>query len=286
MSREGEIKHLITIHHRRLQILKEKQALYGLNTPVHILTEIEDIEAEIEGLQSELEFVSPPSTISLTPPVSVSIYRIGRYPVMNAEFVHFIEDGGYQAGDYWTEAGWLARKQAHWKQPGLWENKRFNGSAQPVVGVNWYEAVAYCNWLAAKTSKPYRLPGEAEWEKAARGTDGRIYPWGNEWDQTKLNSEEGGLSYTTPVGYYPPDVDSPYGAADMAGNVWEWTLSLYQDYPYDPTDGREDHESPGKRVVRGGAFGYDRRFARCAARYNFNPDYRSEFVGFRVVYTM
>jgi formylglycine-generating enzyme required for sulfatase activity len=122
------------------------------------------------------------------------------------------------------------------------------------VYVTWHDAMAYCRWLARVTGRAYRLPSEAEWEKAARGTDGRIWPWGNKWDSKRCNSREGGPGNTTPVGQYSPQGDSPYGCVDMAGNVWEWTLSLLKDYPYDPKDGREDAQAEGRRRLRGGAF--------------------------------
>ena len=150
----------------------------------------------------------------------------------------------------------------------------------PMVNVSWYDAMNYCQWLASISGKPYRLPSEAEWEKAARGTDGRIYPWGNESpDKLRCNLETG--ADTTSVGRYSPQGDSPYGCVDMVGNVWEWTLSIDKGYPYDPEDGREDVEASGPRVARGGAYLDSIGSARCASRRSDLPDHRGH-TGFRL----
>ena len=151
-----------------------------------------------------------------------------------------------------------------------------------MVLVSWHDAVAYCNWLAEVTGKSYRLPSEAEWEKGARGTHGLIYPWGNRWDAKRCNNSEGGTSGTTPVGAYPQGA-SPYGLLDMAGNVWEWTRSVYWRYPYVPEDGREDIESGEYQVLRGGSWYHLQDDARCAFRRWYHPGLRCDDVGFRVV---
>jgi formylglycine-generating enzyme required for sulfatase activity len=161
-----------------------------------------------------------------------------------------------------------------------------------VVYVSWYDAKAYCHWLSEVTGRGYGLPGEAEWEKGARGTDGRIYPWGNRWDATRCNSDESGQSKTTSVHAYPQGA-SPYGVLDMAGNVWEWTHSLWgrdwgrpdYRYPYKATDGRENLGAGQEvlRILRGGAFVYGRRGVRCACRGGHSPSDRYWNLGFRVV---
>jgi len=181
--------------------------------------------------------------------VTLPAYEIGRYPVTNAEYAAFVETTGHDAPRHWRD-GRLAEEVAD----------------HPVVHVSWNDALAYVNWLAERTGQPYRLPTEAEWEKAARGSDGLLWPWGNDWDPERANCKPDGPGETTPVGQYSPAGDSPYGCADMAGNVWEWTRSLYQPYPYNSEDGRNDLQLEGARVLRGGSWDYGRDVARCAAR--------------------
>ncbi len=215
--------------------------------------------------------------------VGLADFRIGRYPVTNAEYARFIEDGGYETREYWIEAGWEQMRSEGRKQPNYWDEDEWNGPSQPVVGVGWYEAMAYCKWLAGATGRQYRLPSEAEWEKAARGSDGRLWPWGSQWDPTRLNGGDQGPGRTTEVGQYSPEGDSPYGCADMAGNAWEWTLSLNREYPYQADDGREDLSSAEPRVLRGGAFFNSEKGVRCTFRYTSDPRFRYRSGGIRVV---
>ena len=127
-----------------------------------------------------------------------------------------------------------------------------------------------------------QLPSEAEWEKAARGINGQRYPWGGEADPDRANYDETGIGASSAVGCFPGGT-SPYGCLDMAGNVWEWTASLFRDYPYRADDGREDPTSPDVRVLRGGAFSDFRRVVRCAFRDYYYPNLGNFYVGFRVV---
>ena len=149
-----------------------------------------------------------------------------------------------------------------------------------MVRVSWYDARAYCDWLSAVTGKPYRLPTEAEWEKAARGTDGRAYPWGNEWDPTRCNAKESGREDASPVGLHAHGA-SPYGLLDMAGNVWEWTSSLYRSYPFREDDGRHDLQSADPRVLRGGSWLDSFDSTRASCRRSYIPAYHSRLHGFR-----
>jgi formylglycine-generating enzyme required for sulfatase activity len=197
-------------------------------------------------------------------------FYIACTPVTVAQFQAFVEKSGFQVRDPRCLKG----------EPN-----------HPVVYVNWNDANAYSRYYG------YSLASEAEWEKAARGTDGRKYPWGNEFHTDRANSweywSEGRRSLfsrkkrsnkgTTPVGQFSPSGDSPYGCVDMSGNVWEWTRSQYRDYPYDPYDGRENHDKTPSRVLRGASFADDDRNVRCASRHRFEPSLVDFSVGFRVV---
>jgi formylglycine-generating enzyme required for sulfatase activity len=222
--------------------------------------------------------------------VWVDAFWVARHPVTNAEYAEFIAAGGYQERKYWTEAGW-EWKEMEQRTPG--EGPALKGRRDhPVRYLTWYEAVAYARWRGTM------LPSEAQWEKAARGglqipnpqpqirnpqstirnglvdnpNPERSFPWGDEFDRDKCNTSESGIGDTTPVGRYSPQGDSPYGVADMAGNVWEWTGSVYLPYPYQADDGREDLEGGRSRVLRGGSFYADVGDARCSFRHFYHPD--------------
>jgi formylglycine-generating enzyme required for sulfatase activity len=209
-------------------------------------------------------------------------FRIARYPVTNTQWRAFLEAAGYQERRWWSDAGWRAKEAKGWTQPAYWDDPRRNGANQPVVGVSWYEATAFCRWLSAELGYAVRLPSEAEWEKAARGTDGRIYPWGDDWDAAKANTSESGIGTTTPVGCFP-DGASPYGALDMSGNVYEWTATPWTSN-YQQSDGtaRETEDGP-PFVWRGGAWFDSRGLARCASRLRHRPSSRDLYLGVRVV---
>ncbi len=208
-------------------------------------------------------------------------YWIAKYPVTNRQYARFIEDGGYQNPDYWSKSGWKTRQEKKWEQPWLWQDTDWNNPIFPVVGVSWYEAEAYGNWLATQdlglaipAGYTVRLPMEAEWEPAARGSDGRQYPWGNVFDLVCANTEASDLAKgyginTTSVCTYPQGQSST-GVWDMSGNVWEWNLNWH-----------DDKKTP--RVVRGGSWIDNDWFARCAFRNWFDPDDRLYDIGFRVI---
>ena len=169
-------------------------------------------------------------------------------------------------------------------QPGYWADEKWNGANQPVVGVSWYEAMAYVTWLAAETKLAIRLPTEAEWEKAARGTEYRIYPWGSDTPTDRLLNFNGNVGKTVGVGSYP-DGASPYGALDMAGNVWEWTATKWV-ANYENYANVVDNEQEGNalRTLRGGSWYDDSLGVRSANRVRGSPNSRINNIGFRLVF--
>jgi formylglycine-generating enzyme required for sulfatase activity/class 3 adenylate cyclase len=203
-------------------------------------------------------------------------YQLGKYPLTNAEYRRFMDAGGYRDKNWWTEAGWLEIGQNQ-NQPRFWMDARFNKPNQPVIGLSWYECVAYCRWLSAETGRPYRLPTEAEWEKGARGDDGRVFPWGNEFDPSRLNGgsrRDRQVCASTPVGLYPTGV-SPYGLLDCVGNVWEWCATRWKKpFPYDTEqdEWKADYlQGQYLRVLRGGSWYFKSEVTNCTHRFKFQP---------------
>jgi formylglycine-generating enzyme required for sulfatase activity len=167
-------------------------------------------------------------------------------------------------------------------KPAYWNDPAYNQALQPVVGLCWYEANAYCAWLAAQTGKPFRLPTEAEWEAAARRREARAFAWGNTFDAARCNAFESHVRGTAPVGVFPGG-DTPEGLIDMTGNVWDWTSSLYHPYRYSAADGRENVDNADDpRGLRGGSWGDFRDGCRCVCRGRLGPGGRDDGVGFRV----
>jgi formylglycine-generating enzyme required for sulfatase activity/nucleoside phosphorylase len=225
--------------------------------------------------------------------VNLPSYYLAHWPVTVAQFAAFMNESSFQPQD---------------------PNCLRGIANHPVVRVSWHEAMAYCRWLNERLRELARerldaenllseserrfwrgladgslgigLPSEAEWEKGARGTDGRIYPWEDEADPNLANHNVTGLNGTSTVGCFPGGA-SPYGCEDLSGNVWEWTRSLFGDYPYPPEgtkrQAREDPAATGPRVLRGGAFLDGAWYARCACRDDGMPGYRYDYYGFRVV---
>jgi formylglycine-generating enzyme required for sulfatase activity len=193
---------------------------------------------------------------------------MARFPITNEQYNDYVQARNIPH----PVADWMMKKK------------------HPVTGVKWTEAMEYCKWLSVTLENEllsgtmiFRLPTEAEWEKAARGTDGRQYPWGAVFSKNRCNSSEAGHGSTTPVDLYSPYGNSAYDCVDMVGNVWEWTHSAYEHYPYDVKDGRESEDKTVERVWRGGFYGMPGNHVKCMSRFPGNNGVLHT-AGFRVIY--
>ncbi|MFO1430340.1 MAG: SUMF1/EgtB/PvdO family nonheme iron enzyme [Candidatus Competibacteraceae bacterium] len=211
--------------------------------------------------------------------VVLPAYQIGKYPVTNRQYAEFIK----QEKQRDEPAGWFLRQPPRDKLE------------HPVTGISWFDARAYCEWLSQATERRYRLPTEAEWEKAARGVDGRQYPWGDAWETGRCPQ---GSQSTAPVSAYPGGA-GVYGCCDLLGNVQQWTSTLWGGkpdqpdfaYPYDAGDGREDAEAEQQlnqtyRIHRGGSYRDPATELRCTARGFSPPDSKVAWRGLRVALTI
>jgi formylglycine-generating enzyme required for sulfatase activity len=206
----------------------------------------------------------------------MSSFMVGETPVTNNQYSIFLEDTNY-------------------KRPMYWDALEFNDSKQPIVGINWHDAIAFCEWLSKKSGLKYDLPSEAQWEYAARGTDGRRYPWGDEEpDDTRalfvgsvFPKGTNKISRTAPVGSFP-DGMGPFGTLDQAGNVWEWCKDTWDEDAYYDRDKKEvtDPITEGSneyKVIRGGCFLSYNVSMRCASRAKEQTIRGDRYSGFRVV---
>ncbi|CAB4705638.1 MAG: SUMF1/EgtB/PvdO family nonheme iron enzyme [Actinobacteria bacterium] len=192
--------------------------------------------------------------------VDVAPFEISETLVTNAQYAVFVEATGTTPPPHWSG-----------QRPPAWLEQH------PVTFVDWFDAQAFCTWADG------RLPTEAEWEKAARGTDTRRFPWGDAPTTANAHVGLGAKAGTTASVGSHPEGASPYGVSDLAGNVWEWVASAYAPYPYRPDDGREDPTGTPERVLRGGSFASPTLdYARCAMRSRSRPARRQAHIGFRI----
>ena len=208
--------------------------------------------------------------------VALRAFDIAVHPVTVAEYACFVRTTGREAptGD------------DNNRYSVSWQTQICDRLEHPVVMVSWFDAVAYTAWLSERTGQSWRLPSEAEWEKAARwdATTGqeRIYPWGDTFEADRCNTLESNKGKTTPVGSYP-DGASPCGAQDMTGNVWEWTSSRFKSYPFDDEEGFLSTQAADTRVLRGCFWGGVGTYGRAASRFDVGPDLEINSHGFRVM---
>ncbi len=216
-------------------------------------------------------------------------FSIAKYPLTNAQFRLFVEADGYSQRKWWTDTGWEAKGRGWtwdgrsmvatnqpWTGPRYWTDSAFNGAEQPVTGVSWHEAIAYCLWLRETTGEPITLPTVQQWQRAAQGDDQRAYPWGNQWDDDRCNNNahHDRIIKTTPVRTYEGKGDSPFGVVDMLGNIWEWCLTEYE-------RGTNDLEGTGPRCRRGGA-SYVSLYMNVVCHLGLDPSMAGHVDGFRL----
>ncbi|MCP4745655.1 MAG: SUMF1/EgtB/PvdO family nonheme iron enzyme [Desulfobacteraceae bacterium] len=217
---------------------------------------------------------------------TISEFEIAKYPVANQWFLQFVKEGGYKNLDLWTHYGKIWQEKRKAKQPATWIKRIYRCPNQPVTGISWYEATAFCNWMTKKQDGySYFLPSQNQWQAAAAGKDKRKYPWGPEWKQGIFNTKESKIGRPSPVGIFIEGKTPEPHIFDMAGNVWEWTSTNHKtsetakDYLYD-----EDFEKQlehGLPIIKGGAWYNSADRAACVDRNYYNPYYRYDNVGFR-----
>ncbi len=231
-------------------------------TPAPLDLDWVEIPAGDVQLGNDPQFRTGEALPSETPQhvIDAAGFELSRTPVTNGQYAAFVADAGAAHPPHWAGAAPAPGYELH-----------------PVTFVDWHDACAFCGWVGG------RLPTEAEWEKAARGTDARTYPWGDAPDPSAVNAGHGSKRGATSAVDAHSAGASPYGLLDMAGNVWEWVSSAYRPYPYRADDGRESPIGDEPRVLRGGSFASaDPRLARCASRSRSHPCRRQSHIGFRV----
>ena len=191
--------------------------------------------------------------------IDLEEFFISAKPITNAQYERFVASTGYKKPGHWIGGVVPQKKKEH-----------------PVTYIDWNDANAFANWCGAS------LPSEAQWEKSARGSDGRLFPWGDAEPTNEDANFGNAIGDTTEVGIHKSGA-SIFGVLDLAGNVWEWTSSIHREYPYNSNDGREDVNLWGARVVRGGNYLSAAKNIRCADRHSIYPSARDIYIGFRVV---
>ncbi len=219
----------------------------------------------IDSSQSQLNFLNEPQMLE----VPSGYFIMGSddidyaLPQKRAELSTFFISKFETTNEQYEQ---FLKADSNREPPIFWAEQKFKNPKQPVVGISWYDAIDYCKWLSHKTNKDYRLPTEVQWEKAARGTQGNKYPWGNNEPDINMTNFSQPHSKPAVVGSYSIDINSEYNTMDMAGNVAEWCI-----------------DQDNKPMVKGGSWKDNAAFLHCASRRNFSPDVEREILGFRIV---
>ncbi|WP_131182935.1 formylglycine-generating enzyme family protein [Stutzerimonas kirkiae] len=218
--------------------------------------------------------------------VWLGAFRLDRHEVSNADFRQFVQATGHVTDAERENRGAVRREQdgtwgwfmvdgATWRSP-QGAGSDIEADDHPVLQVSWHDALAYCRWVGKQ------LPTEAQWEKAARGTDERLYAWGNDWNAARHSNSAKSVARTRPVGHYPSGA-SPYGALDMTGNVWEWVADWFAPDYYAVSETRNPHgpAQGSSRVLRGGSWHHSSVISLAAYRIHQPPGARNNLAGFR-----
>ncbi len=206
----------------------------------------------------------------------IEAFSIAKYVLTNSQFAKFIDAGGYNQSKWWTTEGWQERLHENWIEPRFWNEVEWNKPDYPVVGVSWYESIAFCQWISTVSSENISLPTEQQWQWAARSDTGWAFPYGDQFDESRCNFN---TQTTTPVTYYEGSNkgDSPFGVVDMSGNVSEWCLTQYEAH---------NNQLGGQavRVLRGGSWATNsNQYMRVDYRDGYHPSYGDDLWGFRIV---
>lgn len=213
-----------------------------LKTPEYVTitapppTERAEVQRRMAVVEADTSAAAKPTSLALMPApfdwteIPEKGYSISKYPVTNAQYAFFKYDGGYQSQEWWLQSGWNERSERNWKAPRYWHDPKWNAAELPVVGVSWYEAMAFTRWLSRRTGENIQLPTERQWQYAAQSEDNRQFPWGTSWNPDRCNCSTGTTisQETTPVTKYENIGNSPFEVVDMIGNVWEWCLDWDQ----------------------------------------------------------
>jgi len=245
-------------------------------------------KSSTELLPQPFDWIDIPGSIGKT--WNFAPYRISKYPVTNSQFRLFVEAKGYYEKGWWTEKSWHCAEKYGWRMPRYWNDPRWNGHNQPVVGISIYEAIAFCTWLSEASGEVVTLPTELQWQYAAQGDDQRSFPWGNHWLDGACRSRVGIFDIflvhnTTSVLYYEARGASPFGVIDMAGNIYEWCLRANQIGEHSLDEDEYCHTKGGSWMFNrtGGSWMFNRTYDfRCDNSFSLYARNRDNSTGFRL----